>query len=1389
AGSCNTWTFQTELTSSQAERPNDIVQLPSASYVICGVTGPGSNVFGHLIKVSADGQVLASKELKLAGYQVLLNRLHYFAIGKLYGIGTISDSIHGWGAPALFNIDTGSLVVQSVTRLNETSGSLDWKGFDMAESSMDSTMYVLLHNDSLINVTKFKADLSTLVWSKTYRPKNAPKPVGIGIEALDVFVAWNETDSSYSKGVVANLDPNTGNFRYGSKVGGPSQKLNVALEGMCVVNLRPRFTSVEWDNTSTRFVRINYEVFAYPTFKEYFTVAGLNPSPGTLSQQNAWGESIAVQQTVGTNGIFVIQTFPDNDNNSPIKASLVNYPSGVRLARQALSLDGGSITLCESIKGIIISKQDSSINLPSCNTSEVAASSLRTLTKQDYLLDTLSPRTLVFQPSPVSIAQADLPLNENYSCKTQYCPTVKEPDSCQRTFFKEYRNSTNSITCYGISKLGNDFLLTGQSRSLPYSGGGSFSLMKLDTLGRVKDARLVWGPNLYAYKTIGLHDGNFLLFGSVGSTFTFSELYFAKIDPQFNVIWQEKLTSNPFFNGVSAVVESQEGDLYCYLADHETTNAESRDIMKLDANGKPVWLQKFNVSPNIFAGTGEFIPGIVELGDNVVLKYNMEDADMSPFLMSLRKSDGAMNWARKYQMQPPFGGSNTYSLSGLVSDGHNIYMVGRTQDHDLFLKIRPDGNVALAKKVVKGTAYASAMATKPNGRLLVDVGSFSAPVVNGVIEMDTSFNVLRSQYMHAPKWGGFGGVVDVNDSLVYEAGSLWSDDPYWSSVSFAKFNFNSSFSACTVTDPVFVLDTVSQPVLIKTNPQTNVPLPIQNPVTAGLFPLDFNYAAYYCGNNPLCSNVQLQGPAKICDSSNVYSFRVVRNPGCTGFVIWKMDTSARQVQIVSVTDSVLRLKAIGGGSFKIHSKVFATCGWLEDSISVQASLQNTSLYLGKDTMLCKGNSLQLHAGPSFVSYQWQDGSADSVFTLKQPGTYYVTVSSCNNILSDTVLVSPHPPIPFDAGADRVKCNTDTVHLDATAGFLNYSWSPNYRISSSTAADIIVNPLVDTTYYVKAEKSPGCFAYDTVRVKVYTSPKIDLGSDTSFCAGNSIQLSAPATFSSYRWSTGETAQQINVSRAGSYVLVATTANGCLSSDTLVVNNIYPLPVVNLDKSPTLCYGTSRLLDPGSFSAYLWQNGSTGRNQSVSGTGTYYVKVWDQHSCSNTDTVRITTVLPLPLAFLPADTSLCSYETLSLKPNTPFQQYLWNTGAITSSISVSRPGLYWLLVTDSKGCKGTDSIMVNSKECMAGVYVPTAFSPNDDGRNDDFKAMAFGNIKSFELTVYNRWGEIIFKTNDRFKGWNGKFGGMEQRSDVYIWTCRYRFEGEGEQVKKGTVTLLR
>jgi gliding motility-associated-like protein len=965
---------------------------------------------------------------------------------------------------------------------------------------------------------------------------------------------------------------------------------------------------------------------------------------------------------------------------------------------------------------------------------------------------------------------------------------VKEPDTCQRTFFKEYTSSSGFISMRQIMKSGKDFLIPAIWRTGPNWNMDWLALVKMDTAGHLKETRLLGLPNLYISKLLALRDGNFLIFGTYGNTSTFAELYFAKIDPQLNIIWEQKLTATPFLNGVANVVESKEGDLYCYIIDHEINNIEARLAMKITATGKPVWIRKFNVGPNNFLGQGEVLAGIVELGDDIILKYNEEVADFSPHLMSLKKSDGSINWVRKYQMDGPYGGSNTFKLNSLLSDGVNIYMQGYTQGKDIFLKIRPNGSVGLVKKVVSSTVICGDMSFRSDGRLLLNVANINLGGINGVLEMDTSFNVLRSQYMQRPGDLGLAGIAAVGDSLVYESGTFWNLNAHIASLLFIKYNFNSSFGNCEVADQPFVLNEIDQPTVTKTVPQSSPALPVQNAITTTVLPLDMCYAAYYCGNAPTCTDIKLKGPITICDTSTVYSFKVEKNAGCNGLVGWRLDTITRQIRAVSMTDSMLQLKVLGSGTFKIHSMVFASCGWLEDSISVMANAQNTSLNLGKDTVLCEGSTITLHAGSSFSSYQWQNGSTDSVFTVKAPGLYHVQVAACGNLLSDSIVVGLQPKIPFYIGPDKTKCNADTVHLNAPAGFISYLWGPNYNINSSTSTSVIVNPLVDTMYHVKAQKSPGCFVYDSVAIKVNTSPDIELGRDTSFCMGNSIILSAPSTFSAYQWNTGANSPQITVSTAGSYSIRAKTIEGCYSSDT-IVTSIYSLPAIKLDKNPEICYGASRLLDAGPFNSYVWQNGSTSRTLAAASTGTYYVTVIDQHGCVNSDTTVIKTVVPLPDKFLLPETSLCTYETKTLKPSGTYQKYLWSNGATGSSINISRGGLYWLQVVDSKGCKGVDSTVVIAKECLEGVYVPTAFSPNNDGRNDEFRVLAFGKIQTFELTLYNRWGQVVFRSNDRLKGWDGKVAGHLQDSGAYIWSCQYQVENQPKQSKKGTVMLIR
>ncbi len=118
-----------------------------------------------------------------------------------------------------------------------------------------------------------------------------------------------------------------------------------------------------------------------------------------------------------------------------------------------------------------------------------------------------------------------------------------------------------------------------------------------------------------------------------------------------------------------------------------------------------------------------------------------------------------------------------------------------------------------------------------------------------------------------------------------------------------------------------------------------------------------------------------------------------------------------------------------------------------------------------------------------------------------------------------------------------------------------------------------------------------------------------------------------------------------------------------------------------------------------------------------------------------------------------------------------------------------GQYWLQVKDSKGCLGIDSILVLPKECLKGFFMPTAFTPNNDGKNDILKPVLLGNVKQYQFWIYNRWGQVVFHSVDLSKGWDGTYKQLNQDGNVFVWVCTYQFESEPLQSKKGTFVLIR
>ncbi|RYY98597.1 MAG: T9SS type B sorting domain-containing protein [Chitinophagaceae bacterium] len=391
-----------------------------------------------------------------------------------------------------------------------------------------------------------------------------------------------------------------------------------------------------------------------------------------------------------------------------------------------------------------------------------------------------------------------------------------------------------------------------------------------------------------------------------------------------------------------------------------------------------------------------------------------------------------------------------------------------------------------------------------------------------------------------------------------------------------------------------------------------------------------------------------------------------------------------------------------------------------------------------------------------------------------------TVLGCDSIVTTQLIVDTAPSVNF--GPDRDLCANAPLTL-SPGSFAAYLW----QNGSAAATQTIDAPGL---YWVTVQNAGGCSASDSIRIlTVHLAPEPSLGADRSLCA-NAAQTLSPGSFAQYTWQDGSTQSTLGVSDAGLYWVTVQNGAGCSAIDSLRILSVHPAPAPNLGPDRDGCAGVPRVLDPGVFTSYAWQDGSTQSNFVPDIPGLYWVTVQNQWGCAATDSIRIPAFRQPPSGFLPALDSVCTFESLELRPTTGFAQYLWSTTATGSSILVGTPGTYWLRVTDAAGCTGVDSVRIIARECSKSIFFPTAFTPNGDGRNDRFGALLSGPVRSFRLLVFDRWGNVVFATTDPAMKWNGTYRGLAYTvSTTFAWQCTYQFEGEAAASQKGTMTLLR
>ncbi|MFY7839440.1 MAG: gliding motility-associated C-terminal domain-containing protein [Lacibacter sp.] len=231
-------------------------------------------------------------------------------------------------------------------------------------------------------------------------------------------------------------------------------------------------------------------------------------------------------------------------------------------------------------------------------------------------------------------------------------------------------------------------------------------------------------------------------------------------------------------------------------------------------------------------------------------------------------------------------------------------------------------------------------------------------------------------------------------------------------------------------------------------------------------------------------------------------------------------------------------------------------------------------------------------------------------------------------------------------------------------------------------------------------------------------------------------------------------------SGTYIDTLTAANGCDSIRTL---NLTVLPRSSSTLVRAICQGQT-------FLGY-------------STSGTYVDTLVAANGCDSIRTL-ILTVDTQPRPNLGPNKELCNGDTLNLNPGR-FTSYLWQDNSTANQFTVRQPGFYSVTVSNACG-SATDDITIRGVDCV--VLFPNAFTPNGDGLNEQFKILNAFSLRDYSLTIYNRWGQLVFETTDFRKGWNGELKGRPQDPGTFVYYCKYVKDNKAI-VTKGSFILIR
>jgi gliding motility-associated-like protein len=439
----------------------------------------------------------------------------------------------------------------------------------------------------------------------------------------------------------------------------------------------------------------------------------------------------------------------------------------------------------------------------------------------------------------------------------------------------------------------------------------------------------------------------------------------------------------------------------------------------------------------------------------------------------------------------------------------------------------------------------------------------------------------------------------------------------------------------------------------------------------------------------------------------------------------------------------------------------------------------------------------------------------AVLTGLEEGTYLVTVTDANNCQKvDSVKLVQPPLLESLTSATRdVSCfgltdgQAEVVASGGTAGY-TYQWDYNAGTQISTRA----NNLGAGTYNVTVTDINLCESIGSITIYEPTEVLPSIVKTDVLCFGNSDGIAEAVVTGgtpgySFVWNTNPfqlNAQAIGLS-AGSYDLVVTDNNGCTATKSVLIEQPTELNLTFTKTDPS-CFGyadgSASVTVQGGVPNYVYNwNGTLGDAEALYiGSGDQIMTAIDANGCEIEQVITLVDPAETGIDIVPdssniplgGNVQLTTYITTNADANVT---YSWQPSYALDCDDCAAPvasplytTVYIVEMTDAAGCKTSDTTIVDVNDKTKLYYIPNAFSPNGDGYNDVFYIYGKA-ISSVNFSIFDRWGEKVFESNDLGSGWDGVFKGTFMQPGVFVYYAELYFENGDKVEEKGSITLLR